>query len=92
MDTSFSIPVAVLGFALVNISNDILSGMETDQIQTLLLDTRDNLLSIINTPSILIQTTNLFSIPPLLTSVARTMSPLTPNMNRAHSAVPSPPG
>ena len=73
LDTISSKPVVNLVFTLGNLSDDILSGMEVNQMRTLLIDDRDILSPTIAVFIILLQPSNLFSTPPPLTSVVHTI-------------------
>ena len=74
--TNRSKPIANLSFKLGNISNDILSTMDEDQMWTLLIDARDTLSFVAPAPYIFVQYSNLFTPPLLLSSLAPTSSTL----------------
>ena len=66
--------VSDISFKLGNISDDILSAMDEDQMRILLIDARDTLSSPTPTPSVFVQPSNLFTSPLLLSSPAPTSS------------------
>ena len=98
-------PITDLSFNLGNISDDILSAMDEDQMWTLLIDNHDTLSFVTPTPSVFVQPPNLFTSPFPLSSLAPTsptlctsplhVSPsvpklsLTPNMDHVCSIDPS---
>ena len=69
-------PIADLRFKLGNISDDILSAMDEDQMRTLLIDARDTPSSTTLAPSFFVQPSHLFTPPLPLTSPAPTSSTL----------------
>ena len=69
-------PIADLSFKLGNISDDILSAMDEDQMRTLLIDARNKISPATPAPSVFVQPSNLFTLPLPLSSPAPTSSTL----------------
>ena len=94
-----------LSFKVGNISDDILSKMDEDQMRTLLIDAHDTLSSATPAPSIFVQPSNLFTTPfpfsspasisstlfisPFPVSSSATISYLAPKMDRVRSVASS---
>ena len=77
-----------LSFKLGNVSDDILSEMEVDQIQILLMDADGIISSAALNPSVFFQPSNFFSIPQSLSLQVPTSS-FTPKMDRVRFIAPS---
>ena len=77
-------PVVDLAFTLDNLSDDILSDTEPNQLRKLVINVRDTITSAISTPILSIAPSNLVSTPKSLFPQALPSSP-TPKMNRVHS-------
>ena len=81
-------PVADIAFTLGNLSDDILTGMDTTELMKLVIKARDTITSVSSPRTQPIAPSNLFSTPQSL-SVSPTSHSHTPKMDRVRSVVPS---